>query len=413
MAQVNITLNEEEVLQVITGDRNDAIKLLLERILNEIMRAESEEQLGAAMHERTSERKDYRNGTRERDFTTRVGTITLNVPRHRNEPFHTMVFENYSRSEACLIATMVQMVIAGVSTRKVSKVIETLCGKSYSKSMVSELCKRLDEDIQRFRQQSLDWIDAPFIMVDATYFKARENHRIVSKAFMVALAIKSDGHREVVNFDVYDAENDYCWKQFFEDMKKRGLQTTSIIISDAHKSIRKAVAEIYPETAWQRCQVHFARNILNETPPKYKEGLKTELREMFDAEDIQKARKKRDEIIDDYTSVAEKAMRILDEGFEDAMTIMRLPKHIRIALRSTNILERLNRELKRRSDVIQVFPNEASVLRLMGAVTIEYSEAQSVVQRIFSETKFAEIRKELDKELKQIALSQAAMLKAA
>ena len=413
MAQVNITLNEEEVLQVITGDRNEALKFLLERILNEIMKAESEDQLGVSMHERSADRTDYRNGTRERELTTRIGTITLRVPRHRNEPFHTMIFDNYSRSEASLIATMIQMVIAGVSTRKVSKVIETLCGKSYSKSMVSELCKKLDEDIRRFRQQPLDWLDAPFLMVDATYFKAREDHRIVSKAFMVALAIKSDGHREVVSFNVYDTENDYCWKQFLEDLKNRGLRSTALIISDAHRSIRKAIAEVYPDTAWQRCQVHFLRNILNETPPKYKEGLRTDLRELFDAGDIRTARKKRDEIIADYEPVAEKAMRLLDEGFEDSMTVMALPKQIRITLRSTNILERLNRELKRRSDVIQVFPNTASVLRLMGAVTLEHSEQQSTIQRMFSEKKYAEIRNGMYEEFRQIAARQVALLKVA
>lgn len=412
MAQVNITLNDEEILQVFTGDREEAIRFLLERILNEIMKAESEEQLKASMHERTEERQDYRNGVRERKLTTRIGTLTLQVPRHRNEPFHTMVFENYSRSEASLIATMVQMVIAGVSTRKVTKVVETLCGKTFSKSTVSELCKRLDEDIRRFKSQPLDGIDAPFLMVDATYFKARENHRIVSKAFMVALAIKSDGHREVVGFDVYDAEDDYSWKKFLEDLKQRGLQAPHVMISDAHKSIRKAMAEVFPQTAWQRCQVHFMRNILNETPPKYKEGLKVELREMFEAGDIKEARKKRDEIIDDYEPVAEKAMKILDEGFEDSMTLINLPRSIRLILRTTNILERLNRELKRRSDVIQVFPNAASVLRLMGAVTIEYSDRQSTMQRIFAERTFMEIREKLSSECKVTAQRQNMLLKA-
>ena len=413
MAQVNITLSEKELLQVFTGDREEAIRFLLERILNEIMKAESEVQLGASMHERTETRQDYRNGTRERNLTTRVGTLTLEVPRHRNEPFHTMIFDNYSRSEASLIATMVQMVIAGVSTRKVSKIVETLCGKSYSKSMVSELCKRLDEDIRKYKQQPLDWLDAPFLMIDATYFKVRENHRIVSKAFMIALAIKSNGQREVIGFDIYDDENLYCWKKFLSDLKQRGLKAIDVIISDAHKSIRSSIAEVYPDTAWQRCQVHFQRNILNETPPKYKEGLQTELRAMFNEKDIQLSRKKRDEIIEDYMPVAEKAMQILDEGFEDAMTIMKLPNHMRIVLRSTNILERLNRELKRRSDVIQIFPNASSVLRLMGAVTIEYSEKQGTLHRIFSEKNFNNIRKELDEEFRQVAVRQVALMKAA
>jgi transposase-like protein len=249
-------------------------------------------------------------------------------------------------------------------------------------------------------------------MVDATYFKARENHRIVSKAFMVALAIKSDGHREVVGFDVYDAEDDYSWKRFLEDLKQRGLQTPHVMISDAHRSIRKAMAEVFPQTAWQRCQVHFMRNILNETPPKYKEGLKVELREMFNAGDIKEARKRRDSIIDDYGPVAEKAMKILDEGFEDSMTLINMPQSISRILRTTNILERLNRELKRRSDVIQVFPNGASVLRLMGAVTIEYSDRQSTLQRIFAERTFKEIREKLSGEYRLTAQRQNVLLKA-
>lgn len=206
MAQVNLTLSHEEVLQVLTGNRDEAIKFLLERILNEVMKAESEEQLGAARHERTEERQDYRNGTRERDLNTRVGTLTLQVPRHRNEPFHTMVFENYKRSEASLIATMVQMVIAGVSTRKVERVVEVLCGTSFSKSTVSELCKRLDSEINAFNERPLGSGNYPFIMVDATYFKVREEHRIRSKAFMVAIGFRVDGTREVIGFDVFDTE---------------------------------------------------------------------------------------------------------------------------------------------------------------------------------------------------------------
>lgn len=413
MAQINLTLSQEEVLQVLTVDRNEALKFLLERILNEIMKAESEEQLGASMHERTEDRQDYRNGTRERALTTRIGTITLQVPRHRNEPFHTMVFENYQRSEASLIATMVQMVIAGVSTRKVSKVVETLCGKGFSKSTVSDLCKRLDKEIEQFKNHPLSSLDAPFLMVDATYFKAREDHRIVSKAFMVALAIKSDGTREVVGFDVYDTEENYSWKDFFNGLKSRGLHSIQMIISDAHKSIRHAAASVYPNAAWQRCQVHLLRNILDDTPVKYKEGLKSELREMFTAKSIEEARRRKEEIVNDYESVAAKAMQILEEGFEDSMTVMCLPEYIRIVVRSTNLLERLNRELKRRSDVIQIFPNSASVLRLMGAVTMEYSDQQSTKQRIFAEAKFAEIRPEVSLKLVDTAKAQISLLKAA
>ncbi len=413
MTQVNITLSHEEVLQVLSGNRDDAFKMLVERILNAVMLAESEEQLGASMHERTENRQDYRNGIRERVLNTRIGSLTLEVPRHRNQPFHTMVFENYQRSEASLIATMVQMVIAGVSTRKVSKVVEILCGTSFSKSTVSELCKKLDAEIMAFRSRPLNMNDAPFLMVDATYFKAREEHRIVSKAFLVALAITSDGSREIVGFDVFDAEDNYSWQTFFKDLKTRGLDGVHMVISDAHKSILRAITKTYPNAAWQRCQVHFIRNILNETPARFKEGLKTELRRMFNASTIDEARSIRDEIISDYTPVAAKAVDILDKGFEDAMTVMQLPEWMRTKLRSSNWIERLNREFKRRSDVIQIFPNAASILRLMGAVAIEYNDQMSMKQHVFAEKTFDRIKVDLIPKLKEIASVQQALLDAA
>ena len=413
MAQVNITLSQEEVLHVLSGNRDDALKLLVERILNAVMLAESEEQLGASMHERTEERQDYRNGSRERVLKTRIGSLILEVPRHRTHPFHTMVLENYQRSEASLIATMVQMVIAGVSTRKVSKVVETLCGTNFSKSTVSALCKKLDEEIVAFRSRPLNMNDAPFLMVDATYFKAREEHKIVSKAFLVALAITSDGSREIVGFDVFDAEDNYSWQSFFKDLKARGLDGVHMVISDAHKSILRAIAKTYPDAAWQRCQVHFIRNILDETPARFKEGLKMELRRMFNASTIDEARSIRDEIISDYTPVAAKAVGILDKGFEDAMTVMQLPEWMRTKLRSSNWIERLNREFKRRSDVIQIFPNAASILRLMGAVAIEYNDQMSMKQRVFAEKTFDRIKVKLIPKLKEIASAQQALLDAA
>ncbi|HHT77008.1 MAG TPA: IS256 family transposase [Clostridiaceae bacterium] len=413
MAQVNLTLTHEEVLQVLTGDRDAAMKFLLERILNEIMKAESEEQLGAGLHERSEERQDYRNGTRERELNTRIGTLTLNVPRHRNEPFHTMVFENYQRSEAALIATMVQMVVMGVSSRKVEKVVTTLCGTSFSKSTVSELCKRLDKDVDQFKNRPLDFHEAPFLMLDATYFKVREDHRIRSKAFLVALAFKPDGKREVVGFDVFDAEENYSWQTFLSGLKERGLTDVRMVISDAHAAIRPAVAKVYPEAAWQRCQVHFLRNILSITPNKYKEALAIELRRMFTASTTEKARKVKEEIVAEYEGVAEQAMKTLEEGFEDSMTVNGLPKYLKEKIRTTNLLERLNRELKRRSDVIQVFPNPASVLRLMGAVTIEVNNTYMAGNRVYGDKTLDELRHTVFPALRRIADDQLKLLNAA
>ena len=413
MTQVQFTLTETEILQVLSGDREEAFKMLVKKILDQIMLIESFEQLGAGRHERSDDRQDYRNGTRTRKLTTRIGTIELEVPRHRNEPFHTMVFDNYQRSEAALIAAMVKMVINGVSTRKVSAVVEQLCGKSFSKSTVSQLCKKLDVEIEAFRNRSLDNLEAPFLMVDATYFKARENHKIVPKAFLVAIAIRPDGVREIIGFDICDAEDNASWQSFFKSLKSRGLRDVNIVISDSHKSILNSIAKTYPEAAWQRCQVHFLRNIVSEAPPRFQEGIRTELRKMFIADTIEEARRIRDEIIADYEPVAEKAMKILDSGFEDSMTIMCLPKGFRPKLRTTNLIERFNRELKRRSDVVQVFPDADSVLRLMGAVAMEYNDQLSMKSRMFSEKTYLWFKAEIFPKVKEIAAKQQALLDAA
>ena len=413
MTQVQFTLTETEILQVLSGDREEAFKMLVKKILDQIMLIESFEQLGAGRHERSDDRQDYRNGTRTRKLTTRIGTIELEVPRHRNEPFHTMVFDNYQRSEAALIAAMVKMVINGVSTRKVSAVVEQLCGKSFSKSTVSQLCKKLDVEIEAFKNRSLENLEAPFLMVDATYFKARENHKIVPKAFLVAIAIRPDGVREIIGFDICDAEDNASWQSFFKSLKSRGLRDVNIVISDSHKSILNSIAKTYPEAAWQRCQVHFLRNIVSEAPPRFQEGIRTELRKMFIADTIEEARRIRDEIIADYEPVAEKAMNILDNGFEDSMTIMCLPKGFRPKLRTTNLIERFNRELKRRSDVVQVFPDEDSVLRLMGAVAMEYNDQLSMKSRMFAEKTYLWFKAEIFPKVKEIAAKQQALLDAA
>lgn len=410
MAQINITLNQEELLEVFSNNRDVGFKILLEKILNEIMKTESKEQLKAEMHERSEERTDYRNGTRERDLNTRLGTITLKVPRHRTEPFHTMIFDNYTRSESALIATMVEMVVSGVSTRKVATVVETLCGTTYSKSMVSEVCKSLDESVYEFKNRPLNNMEIPFLMVDATYFKVRENHKSTQKAFLVALGIGNDGRREILGFEVYDTEEVYSWSTFLESLKKRGLSNVNVIISDAHTAIRKSIAKVYPECAWQRCQVHLTRNILDVSPQKYKDGIGRELNEMFHATTADEARKIKDRIVNDYQSVAEKAMELLENGFEDSMTIMCLPEHMRRRLSSTNLIERINREFKRRSDPLQVFPNSASILRLMGAVAIECSDGMSLKQPLFSANNFKLIKDDCRRKFLKIASAQLSTL---
>ena len=392
MAQLNITLNQEEIQALLLDDRGEAFKKILQTSLNKILQVESAEQLKAAPYERSEERTDCRNGSRDRDLNTRVGRITLHVPRHRNVPFKTLVFDNYSRSEAALVAGMAEMVVNGVSTRKVSRVMETLCGTSFSKSAVSDVCKDLETAVKEFQTRPLEG-DYPFLTVDATYFKVRENSRIISKAFMIAYGTNAEGHREILGFGVYANESSATWTDFLLSLKKRGLTGLLMITSDAHEGILNAIGKVFPTVPWQRCQFHFSRNITDKAPKKYQTGLRAELQELFNCKTMAEARKVRDRIIEDYRDVAESAVACLDEGFESAMTVMLLPAWLRRFYRTSNQIERLNKELKRRSKVIGVFPNEDSVLRLMGSVLMERHDAMLAGRAIFSKDSLSALLK--------------------
>lgn len=411
MAQLNITLNQDEILQLLASNRDDAFKDLLQDCLNSILKAESTEQLKAEKYERSDDRTDSRNGTRERQLTTRIGKIDLVVPRHREVPFKSLIFDNYQRSEAALVTTMAEMVVAGVSTRKVAKVVETLCGTSYSKSMVSEVCKDLDKAVYEFRHRPLTG-KYPFVFVDATYFKVRQDHRIVAKSLMVAYATNGDGHREIIGFDLFDSETNNTWFMFIESLKRRGLQGVRLITSDAHPGILYAVRKVFPDVPWQRCQTHFSRNILDKTPAKYQKGLHSELTEMYNAASIKEARTIRDRIISDYSDVAPGAMECLDMGFDSAMTVMVLPEPLRRYHRTSNYIERINRELKRRSNVIGVFPNSESVIRIMGSVLMDLHE-ESLKRRIGAyPANSIEVTDSCYLQLKAIALEQEKLLSA-
>ena len=392
MAQLNIMLNQEEIQALLLDDRGEAFKKILQTSLNKILQVESAEQLKAAPYERSEERTDCRNGSRDRDLNTRVGRVTLHVPRHRNVPFKTLVFDNYSRSEAALVAGMAEMVVNGVSTRKVSRVMETLCGTSFSKSAVSDVCKDLETAVKEFQTRPLEG-DYPFLTVDATYFKVRENSRIISKAFMIAYGTNVEGHREILDFGVYANESSATWTDSLLSLKKRGLTGLLMITSDAHEGILNAIGKVFPTVPWQRCQFHFSRNITDKAPKKYQTGLRAELQELFNCKTIAEARKVRDRIIEDYRDVAESAVACLDEGFESSMTVMLLPAWLRRFYRTSNQIERLNKELKRRSKVIGVFPNEDSVLRLMGSVLMERHDAMLAGRAIFSKDSLSALLK--------------------
>ena len=390
MAQLNITLNQDEVLQLLADNSGNAFRVLLQNTLNSVLKAESAEQLHVQPYERSEKRTDSRNGTRTRALTTRIGTIDLVVPRHRNVPFKTLVFENYKRSEAALITTMAEMVVAGVSTAKVSRVMEEICGKSFSKQTVSQACQELDIAVDEFQTRPLDKI-YPFVMADATYIKVRQNHRVQACALLVAIGLDSYGKKEIIGFDVAESETYESWKEFFLTLQNRNLYGTKMITSDAHEGLVHAAQDIFPNIPWQRCQAHFSRNIADAAPKKFRVGLRSELTEMFNCKSIEDARNRRDEIIADYKECAPKAIERLDAGFDDAMTVMELPEKLRQCTRTSNILERLNKEIKRRSNVIGVFPNTASLRRLIGAVLMEENERWAAKHRMYFTSSYEQL----------------------
>ena len=406
------TLDQEEILLLLSENREETFQKLLETSLNRILQAESTAQLGAERYERTDERTDSRNGTRQRPLVTRIGRVELQVPRRRNQPFNTLLFDNYSRSEAALIASMAEMVVNGVSTRKVGSVMETLCGTSYSKSTVSEVCKDLEKEVKAFRERPLTE-EYPFLMIDATYFKVRENHRITSKALMIALGTTREGKREILGFGTYSTETAVTWEDFFSSLKRRGLHGLYLITSDAHEGLRLAMDKAFPDVCWQRCQTHFSRNIMDHAPKQHQAAIHDEVLLMYQCKTIEEARRKRDAIIAEYSRVAEKAMKCLDEGFESAMSVLTLPESMRRFFRTSNHLERLNKELKRRSNVIGVFPNEASLLRLMGSVLLEQNELCSSHSKVHFKTEDAKKLDLIKEDLRSLALEQHKLLTAA
>ena len=267
--------------------------------------------------------------------------------------------------------------------------------------------------VNEFKDRKLT-LNYHFLTIDATYFKVRENHRTVSKAFMIAYGTNQYGHREIIGFKIYDNESTRIWREFLQSLRKRGLTGVVMITSDAHEGLRHALSEVFPDVPWQRCQFHFSRNISERVSKKYQAGIRTELQEMFNAKSLTEARNRKDEILANYSDVAESAMTCLEEGFDSAMTVVELPVHLRRYYRTSNHIERLNKELKRRSRVVGIFPNSASLLRLMGAVLMEYNETLQNTKAVFSHKTMEHLlQTDIQTRLTAIALEQRKLLAAA
>ena len=376
MTQVHFTLNSEEVQNIIERSVNDDVsKKILTTVFNQLTENQRTEYIQADAYERSKSRQSQRNGYYEREFTTRVGTLDLKVPRTRDGEFSPTVFERYQRNEQALLASMLEMYVSGVSTRKVSKIVEELCGKSVSKSFVSSLTEQLDPMVHEWQNRSLSGRNYPYVMTDVLYLKVREDHRVLSKSCHIAIGITEDGEREVIGFMIQNEESEDTWSIFFEYLKERGLQGTELIISDAHKGLVTAIRKSFTNASWQRCQIHFLRNIFTTIPKKNSKPFREAVKAIFKFTDIDLARAAKNRIVDDYIEQPKykKACESLDSGFEDAFQYTVIGNGY-TRLKSTNLLERLNQEIRRREKIIRIFPNRASANRLIGTILMDMHE---------------------------------------
>lgn len=382
-----------EVKGLLHEDR-DFLKDLLHEVIQEVLEAEMNDALGAHKGERTGDRLGYRSGYYPRTLITRVGKLELRVPQDRQGRFSTEVFERYQRSEKALVSALAEMYVQGVSTRKVKAITEELCGHSFSASAVSGVVKQLDEQLSQFAQRRLEEAFA-YVILDARYEKVRESGSIRSRAVLVAIGIDWEGRRQVLGVELANRESASSWKDFLLTLRQRGLQGVELVVSDDHAGLRKAIAEVLPEAVWQRCYVHFLRNALDHLPRKGDDDCLRELRWLYDRRGVNEARKDLAGWLKRWQDKYAKLCAWVEDNIGETLSFYSLPHGHHKHLKSTNMLERLNEEIKRRTRVVRIFPNEQSCLRLIRALAVETHENWIEAHRYLDMNLLHEHKKEL------------------
>lgn len=372
MTRTKDTAKKANLKEMLAG-QEDFLRVLVQQVVQQVLETEMEETLGAGKGERTANRLGYRSGYYNRTLVTRVGKLELRVPQDRQGRFRTEVFERYQRSEKALVAALAEMYVQGVSTRKVKAITEELCGHEFSASSISRISAELDKELAQFAGRKLDE-EYPYLVVDARYERIRENGVIHSQAVLVAIGINWDGRRCVLGVEMASRESQSSWKEFLEQLRARGLRGVQLVVSDDHSGLRKAVREVLPAALWQRCYVHFLRNALDYLPRKADDDCLTELRWIYERRTGQEARQDLAAWVTRWASRYPKLCRWAEENIEETLTFYVLPLAHHKHMKSTNLLERLNEELKRRTLVVRIFPNTAACLRLTRALAAEIHE---------------------------------------
>jgi putative transposase len=376
------------VEKLLSSEHADVIRESVRLVVAELMEAEVAEMIGAEFGERAPERRrSQRNGYRERSWETRVGELELAIPRLRSGPAYFPSFlEPRRRAEQALVAVVQEAYVNGVSTRKVDRVVEQL-GVRMTKDQVSRLCRRLDEQVQVFRERPLEGA-YPYLWLDAKQEKVRDRGHVVSKALVIAYGVHETGRREVIGLDVGEIESEAFWREFLRSLKRRGLDGVRLCVSDAHEGLKAAIARVLG-CPWQRCTVHFVRDMHQHCRPSQRALVSAALREVFNADGHEQARERVSAVLEQLAPTAPKVSELLAEAEEDLLAFYRFPPEHWSKLRSTNPLERVNREIGRRTDVVGIFPNDAALIRLAGMLLIEQNDEWLVARRYLSQESLA------------------------
>jgi putative transposase len=380
----------------------DGLRGLVQQVIHEVLESEMEEAVGAQKGERTDARVGYRAGYYTRTLVTRVGKLVLRVPQDRQGRFRTEVFERYQRSEKALVSALAEMYLQGVSTRKVKEITEELCGHEFSAATISRVTSKLDEELERFARRPLEE-EYPYLVLDARYEKIRQDGVITSQAVQVAIGIDWEGRRCVLAVELASRESQSSWKEFLLGLKQRGLRGVVCVISDDHAGLRKSIPEVLPEASWQRCYVHFLRNALDHLPRKKDDDCLTELRWIYERRNVEEARRDLAAWLTKWESRYGKLCDWAEANIEETLTFYRLPQQHHKHLKSTNMLERINQELKRRTLVVRIFPNRESCLRLIRALAAEIHEDWVEATRYLNMEVLKEQLKEQRRELASAA----------
>ena len=371
MATAKHTTGQQSLTSLVKEDE-DLMKMLVKEAVQAFLEAEMDSCIGAGSSERTDERRGYRAGYYTRNLTTRIGAIELRVPRDRDGQFSTELFDRYQRSEKAFVLALAEMYIQGVSTRRVAHITEQLLGEDISASTVSACSKRLDEMLNRFASRPLERA-YPYVYLDARYEKVRENGVVRSQAVFIALGVDESGHRAVLAVEAAPRESEQTWTTFLEGLTTRGLHGVKLVISDDHAGLKKAIPKIVGGL-WQRCSVHFLRNALSHAPKNIDHHCIDDLKRIYDASSLTAARTMLKQWIAAWQGLYPALVTFVESSIDETLTFFAFPPYHRRHIRSTNVLERLNEELKRRTKVVRIFPNQESCLRLSRAVACEIHE---------------------------------------